>query len=273
MPEVKSRPCFLTPGRLNPDYPLFVFLPGMDGTGQLLRSQTKGLELAFDVRCLAIPPDDLADWDELTETVVDLIKQELNKRPSRSVYLCGESFGGCLAIKVALKSPHLFERIILSNPASSLKQRPLLRWGSPLVRWIPDSFYQFSALVFLPFLSAWEKTAPSDRQALLQAMQSVPANTANWRVSLLSEFDVDERQLRRISQPVLIIAGAADQLLPSVDEAQRLVKYLPNGKMIVLPRSGHACLLEKDVNLFELLKNQGFLANILGEKHSISCQE
>jgi hypothetical protein len=58
MPEVETRPCFLAPKRLQPQYPLFVFLPGMDGTGQLLRSQTAGLEVAFDVRCLAIPPDD-----------------------------------------------------------------------------------------------------------------------------------------------------------------------------------------------------------------------
>ncbi|MBD0361862.1 MAG: alpha/beta hydrolase, partial [Coleofasciculus sp. C3-bin4] len=97
MPEVKSHPCFLTPSRINPDYPLFVFLPGMDGTGQLLRLQTEGLETAFDVRCLAIPADDLTNWEDLTDKVVNLIEEELKKRSSRSVYLCGESFGGCLA--------------------------------------------------------------------------------------------------------------------------------------------------------------------------------
>jgi len=66
MPEVKLGPCFLTQTG-QPEYPLFVFLPGMDGTGQLLRSQTAGLEVAFDVRCLAIPRDDLTSWDVLTE--------------------------------------------------------------------------------------------------------------------------------------------------------------------------------------------------------------
>lgn len=47
MPEVKLAPFFLTPERIQPEYPLFVFLPGMDGTGQLLRSQTAGLNSAL----------------------------------------------------------------------------------------------------------------------------------------------------------------------------------------------------------------------------------
>lgn len=53
--EVELKPCFLTPKRVQPDYPLLVYLPGMDGTGQLLRSQTAGLETGFDVRSLALP--------------------------------------------------------------------------------------------------------------------------------------------------------------------------------------------------------------------------
>lgn len=259
MPEVKSRPCFLTPGRVNSNYPLFVFLPGMDGTGQLLRSQTRGLETAFDVRCLAIPPDDLTNWEDLAAKVVNLIEEEINKRASRSVYLCGESFGGCLALKVALFAPHLFDRIILVNPATSFNQRPWLCWGAQLNRLVPENLYGVSALALLPFLSNLARIAPSDRRALLKAMQSVPAKTANWRISLVSEFDLNETPLRQLTQPVLVIAGAADRLLPSVLEAERLVNCLPNAEMVVLPHSGHACLLEIDVNLFEIMKSHNFL--------------
>lgn len=259
MSKVKSRPCFLTPKHLNPDYPLFVFLPGMDGTGQLLRSQTEGLETAFDVRCFAIPADDLTSWDDLALSLIDLIKAELEKRSSRSVYLCGESFGGCLAVNVALKSPELFNRIILINPATSFNQRPLLRFGAQLGHWVPDYFYQISALALLPFLSALGRICPSDRRALLNAMQSVPPKTVNWRISMVTEFDVDETQLHRLTQPVLLIGGAADRLLPSVQEVERLVELLPNAKMVVLPNSGHTCLLETDINLFEIIKTHNFL--------------
>jgi pimeloyl-ACP methyl ester carboxylesterase len=259
MPEVKSHPCFLTPSRLNPDYPLFVFLPGMDGTGQLLRTQTEGLEVAFDIRCLAIPADDLTSWEVLTDQVVALIEAELEKQPHRSVYLCGESFGGCLAIKVALRSPHLFDRLILVNPASSFNQRAWLNWGSLVSGWLPEVLYRIGSVWLLPFLAALERMTKSDARALLEAMQSVPPKTVIWRLSLIREFHVDPTELLKILQPALLIAGDADQLLPSVSEIKRLAAWLPYSQTVVLPRSGHACLLEADINLYKILKDQNFL--------------
>ncbi|MBD1931207.1 MULTISPECIES: alpha/beta fold hydrolase [Cyanophyceae] len=259
MPEIKSRPCFLTPSRMNPDHPLFVFLPGMDGTGQLLRSQTTGLESGFDIRCLAIPADDLTSWEELTEQVVALVEAEVKKQPNRSVYLCGESFGGCLAMKVALRSPKLFDRMILVNPASSLNQRPWLRLGSQLTHLVPELIYRLGAVWLLPFLAHLERILPSDRQALLDAVRSVPPKTIVWRISLVRDFHMEESKLRSLDLPVLAIAGGADRLLPSVAEAQHLASVLPNAKMLVLPRCGHACLLEADVNLYEIMKAENFL--------------
>lgn len=259
MPEIQSSPCFLTPKRFNPDYPLFIFLPGMDGTGELLRSQTEGLESAFDVRCLAIPADDLNSWEVLTEKVVELIKLEVGKHSRRSVYLCGESFGGCLAMKVALHSPDLFDRIVLINPASSFNQRAFLSWGAQLSSWVPDFIYKTSAIALLPFLCALGRTSPSDRRALLDAMRSVPPKTVTWRLSLLNDFDIEPDQLQQITPPVLVMAGGSDRMLPSVWEARRLTHYLPNAQMLVLPECGHACLLEMDVHLYDILKAQNFL--------------
>jgi pimeloyl-ACP methyl ester carboxylesterase len=259
MPKIKSRPCFLTPRRLNHNYPLFVFLPGMDGTGQLLRTQTEGLEVAFDVRCLAIPADDLTNWEDLAQIVVNLIEKEIKKQPTRSVYLCGESFGGCLALKVALKSPQLFDKIILINPATSFPHRPWLGWGGKLSSFFPEYVYRLSTIALLPFLSNLARIPPSDRRALLNAMRSIPPETVTWRVSMVSEFDIGETQLQGITQPVLLIAGGADLLLPSVEEVKRLVNDFPNAKMIVLPQCGHTCLLESDVHLFQIMKEQNFL--------------
>ncbi|MGI0487096.1 alpha/beta fold hydrolase [Pantanalinema rosaneae CENA516] len=259
MLTVQSHPCLLTPSRLQPTYPLFVFLPGMDGTGQLLRTQTAGLERGFDVRCLAIPPDDLTSWDELTEIVVELIQAELEQSPGRSIYLCGESFGGCLAMKVALHSPDLFERIILVNPASSFNQQMWLSWGSQVTRWLPHLLYHWSSIGLMTLLANLERLASEDRRALLRAVQSVPQKTSIWRLALLHEFYIPETQLKQLTQPVLLIAGLADRLLPSGTEAQRLSQILPNAKTLTLPKSGHACLLEADVNLYEILQTHDFL--------------
>lgn len=259
IPKVELKPCFLTPKRLQPEFPLFVYLPGMDGTGQLLRSQTAGLEAGFDVRCLAIPREDLTSWDVLANNVLDLIHAELEKSSQRPVYLCGESFGGCLAQKVAIKAPQLFKRIVLINSASAFNLRPLLTWTSQLTYLVPSNLYDISALGLLPFLAALARISKSDRHELLKTMRTVPPQTVLWRISLLREFHVDDVELRHLTQPVLVIAGANDRLLPSVDEARRLVNILPNAKMVVLPQSGHACLLETDTNLYEIMKANNFL--------------
>ncbi|MBD2343708.1 alpha/beta fold hydrolase [Anabaena subtropica] len=259
MAEVELKPCFLTPRRVQPEYPLFVYLPGMDGTGQLLRSQTAGLEIGFDVRCLAIPRQDLTSWDVLTNNVLDLIHAELENSSQRPVYLCGESFGGCLAMKVATQAPKLFKRLILINPASAFKLRPWLSGFSQLTYLVPECFYDVGALGLLPFLVSLPRICRSVRHELLKTMRSVPSETVNWRLSLLREFDVSDEQLRSLTQTTFLIAGGSDRLLPSVIEVKRIGNIIPNTKTLILPNSGHACLLEQDVNLYEIMQINNFL--------------
>lgn len=162
-------------------------------------------------------------------------------------------------MKVAVRSPQLFDRIILVNPASSFNQRPWLPWGAELTGWIPQSIYRGVAVWLLPFLANLGRIHERDRRALLDAIHSVPQKTVIWRLSLIKDFHIDPSQLSCLSQPVMLIAGASDRLLPSVAEAQHLTTCLPDAKVVVLPHSGHACLLEEKVNLFEIMKTHNFL--------------
>lgn len=257
---LKNGSCFLTPRLVQPNAPLFIFLPGMDGTGQLLRTQTEGLEAYFDVRCLAIPPTDLTTWEGLSDQVVALVQQELKKSPDRIVYLCGESFGGCLAMKVVVRSPELFQRVILINPASSFKHRSWMKLGAQLTGILPESIYRMSTVGLLPLLSRLERISRDDRQALLQAMKSVPKSTSAWRISLLSQFEVSAADLQKLTQPFLLLGSVRDSLLPSLTELQWLMKNLQQSRLVVLPYSGHTCLLEADMNLLNILKEHHFLA-------------
>ena len=259
-PMIESSPCFLTPRLLQPNYPLFIFLPGMDGTGQLLRTQTDGLEAYFDVRCLAIPPTDLTTWESLSDQVIALVQKELKKSPDRLVYLCGESFGGCLAMKVVLRSPGLFQRVILINPASSFKHRPWMKLGAQIAGILPEPIYRMSTVGFLPLLSRLERISRDDRRALLQAMKSVPKSTSAWRISLLSQFEVSAAELQKLTQPFLLLGSVRDSLLPSLTELKWLTENLQNSRLVVLPYSGHTCLLEADMNLLDLMKEHNFLA-------------
>lgn len=284
----------LTPRPVRSGQPLFIFLPGMDGTGTLLRSQLDRLVPWFDVRCVAISNQNHTDWEPLARQVSNLIESALaadrsknsdknssknsnknsdkKKTPShltqekgasqgrrRAVYLCGESFGGCLAMQVLSLSPHLFDRVILVNPASSFRRLPWMQLGSMLTRQLPDLAYRYSARGLVPFLIEADRVPKRDQVALEKAMGSVPAKTAAWRMLLLSRFEAERLPLEHINQPVLLIAGGQDKLLPSIREARSLQRRFPDAQLTILPNSGHACLLEWDVNLPKILRQHNFL--------------
>ncbi len=253
---------FLPPQQLQPNAPLLIYLPGMDGTGQLLRSQTESLERSFDIRRLSIPVDDLTDWDALTSKIAELIKTELGSDiPRRALYLCGESFGGCLALKLAITSPELCDRLILINPASSFKQQPWMRWATYFTHLLPANLYSLSCMVLLPFLASLDRIDREDRNLLLHVMQSVQFNSAMWRISLLDSFDISIHQLQHITQPTLVISSGRDRLLPSEAEGKLLVQNIPQADLHFIPDGGHAVLLERDVDLQEILHVHGFLEN------------
>ncbi len=259
---VNTRPLkLLASNSSRPNQPLFVFLPGMDGTGELLAPQLGGLRASFDIRCLSIPTDDLTGWDGLVEQIATLIRKEQHRSPSRPIVLCGESFGGCLALKLAVRHPPLFDRLILVNPASAASRQPWLGWGASLTQRLPDPLYRLSTFGLLPLLIASHRVPVLSQQALLAAMQSVSPPSAAWRLSLLSQFEINQSALARIEKPVLVLASGADRLLPSVAEAKRLDRYLPQSQTVFLPESGHACLLEQEISLSSILQSTNFCAD------------
>ncbi|MEJ6482214.1 alpha/beta fold hydrolase [Nostoc punctiforme UO1] len=274
--EILSEPYFLTTQPSNPSYPLFVFLPGMDETGkELIYIQTAGLENAFNVRCFILPPDELTSWDEMTKQVATLTQIELEKvthrhvdeasrrevacRETSPVYLCGESFGSCLALKILEKFPQLFTKIILINSASSFHRVTWLNLGSLLFPYTPQLLYKISSFLSLPFLANLSRISPVASQALAKSTRSAPKKTANQRLSLMRELKIDENKLSQITQPILLIASKDDRLLPSLAEAQRLSNIFPNSQIITLPHSGHACLVQNDVNLYQILVSSNFI--------------
>ena len=259
----QTQPYFLTPASIHQqprEQPLFIYLPGMDGTGQLFGNQAVEIGREFEVRCLAIPPTVMMSWQDLTVAVVELIEAEIvNSSSKRVIYLCGESFGGCLALKVASHAPELFDRLILVNPAISFARQPWLSWGRQILDWVPDLMYQLSTVGFLPFLAALERYDADDRFKLLAAMNTVPKSTSSWRVSMLHGFELEGLSFDKLFHPVLSIASGADRLLPSVADAKYLQGKLPQAQLVLLPDSGHACLLEKNISLYQIMRDRDFL--------------
>jgi pimeloyl-ACP methyl ester carboxylesterase len=223
----------------------------MDGTGKLFDRQIERLSARFDIRCLAIASDDLSGWSGLTTQAIALIAAELGE--GQTLHLCGESFGACLAMQVAGQMGRAVDELVLINPASSFARFPLLAAGGKLSSLVPATMYPFSARILADFLINPDRVATAERHCLIEAMLSVKPQTAAWRINLLKQFQVNAivSEIRDI--PVRLIAGQRDRLLPSVLEVRILQRLLPKSNTILLPGSGHACLLERDLYLADLI--------------------
>ncbi len=242
---------FLPTRQPQPHLPLFVFFPGMDGAGWLFDGQVDRLMKRFDVRQLAVSSDDRSHWSELTEQAVKLIASE--QSAGQELYLCGESFGACLAMQVAGKLGNAVNELVLINPASSFARFPLLAAGSVLSNLLPDVMYSLSAKILASFLINPDRVTAIEQQRLVEAMLSVHPKSAAWRLALLRQFQVDTVVPKLADISTVLIAGECDRILPSVFEIRILQRLLPKSKMIMLPNSGHACLLERDLYLADLL--------------------
>lgn len=231
--------------------PLLIYFPGMDGTGVLFAKQQAELAAQFDVCCLAIGHNSWLGWSELVDRVVRLIDKE-SADGEREIHLCGESFGACLAMLVAAQLPRV-KQLISINPASSFARLPLLTFGSFGADFLPEPLYQLSTRLFVNLLIDVDRVAPIDRHNLVRAMLSIDAKIVAWRLKLLREFQINIAIPNLLDIPTLLIAGECDRLLPSKLEVQILQRQLPRSKIIFLPNSGHACLLEKDLNLAEII--------------------
>ncbi|MGB3200939.1 MAG: alpha/beta fold hydrolase [Nodosilinea sp.] len=258
------------PAGKHPNRPMFVYLPGMDGSGELFGLQSAELKSHFDIRCLVIPGDDLSSWERLAHQAVELIHREAGTAP---IYLCGESFGACLALRIVALAPALASHLILINSASSFHRFPWLQWVANLTPWMAAPLYESSNLFSLPMLANLGRIGEANRQALMQAMAAVTQSSAAWRLSLLSQFRLESLNLHRVTAPTLLVASLGDRLLPSLEEAQRLAALLPDARIYPLPHSGHISLLEDGVNLGAILRAVNFLPDQRRDRENLSSGE
>ncbi|MEG3437262.1 alpha/beta fold hydrolase [Pannus brasiliensis CCIBt3594] len=145
------------------------------------------------------------------------------------------------------------------NPTSSFPRVPLLVLGSFLLPWTPQFVYELSSIPAVFFLARMTRLSPIARKTLRKAVRDAPQPTAVQRLELPREFTIDTARLRQFTEPVLLFGSRGDRILPSVEEVYRLAGVFPNARTVILPHSGHACLLESDLDLIAILRETRFL--------------
>jgi pimeloyl-ACP methyl ester carboxylesterase len=223
--------------------PTIILIPGLDGTALLFYRQIPLLANYFNVAAFPLPDDRNANMDSLVEGLRQMI---LEIAPGGAV-LIGESFGGALAMSAALAHPELVSGLILVNTFPWLDNRIQLhagRWLLKAVPWaaMPHIRRGTESRIHSPHTTSEDLAEFHDR------MRHIGADGYRQRLKILRRYDIRDR-LSDITAPSLILAGDADQLLPSVRWAEYMHKWVPHSSYQILEGYGHVCLITHDLDL------------------------
>ncbi len=246
--------------------PLLLYLPGFDGTLLSPFLQFPELGTVFEVQGMTVDMEDRSTLDELRDKVIQqlLLYSNNSTKRRRPIYLVGESFGGILALEVALyiqdhQLPIDIKGLSLVNPATCYATSQLAQHGptvatitSPanylisfLRRLLPLFLDDYQLPQLLLILSAQSLPSVIDtpqREAYMgrvalslpSTLKFMPQPTLQWRLHQWLQ-----RGCQRINQrlqtlstpwviPTLIVVGEVDKTLPSLVEAQRLSSIFNN---------------------------------------------
>ena len=181
-----------------PEVTAIILLPGMDGTGDLLKTLADQLSLHRPVQLFAYPLDRPLSYDQLTSYVVE-------RAPDRPFVVLGESFSGPIAIEIAATDPRAVGLVL----ASSFAQHPLPAQFAALTRlfdprWLPK---RIVAAALMGSTATPELTA-----RLHRILATLPREVLQYRAR--EALRVDKRnRLHEVTCPVLCLQGRFDRLV------------------------------------------------------------
>jgi pimeloyl-ACP methyl ester carboxylesterase len=172
------------------------------------------------------------DIDYLVEQLRTYITQYVQAPPYN---LVANSMGGKVAVEYAVRYPEDVARLVLLCPSGLAEQErlPIIEGvrRNDMQTVVDSVFYDASCVP--PSLGQYYKAQNKKRL---------------WRTGLLKTVrgTMDHRVrhlLPRVTQPTLIVVGREDRIV-NAREAAEAARRLPRGKMVTLPRCGHAPQIE-----------------------------
>nr|WP_027853245.1 alpha/beta hydrolase [Marinobacterium litorale] len=173
--------------------------------------------------------------------------------------LVGNSYGGAIALALAIRYPHRIRRLVLMGSVGvPFELTPGLdaAWG-----YEPS----LGAMKQLLDIFAYDRSLVTDELAQLRYEASIrpgfhesfaamfPAPRQRWIDALASK----EADIRAIEQEVLVIHGREDEVIP-LDTSLTLAQWIPNAQLHVFGHCGHWTQIEHSARFIRLVDD--FLA-------------
>lgn len=213
-----------------------VFLHGLVG----LNEHWEGVvdRVAHRVRCVLfeLPLLQLRGGECSIQGVTRYTTEFLRQRLNEPVVLVGNSFGGHVALRIAIESPHLVRGLVLAGSSGLIEKtmvreitvRPSREW---LVRKIGELFYDQSFM----------RDADVDRAH--RELSDRAGARAMVKLSRSARSDHLGDKMGQIEHPALLIWGRQDIVTPP-EAADEFRSRLRNSRLVWFDRCGHAPMIE-----------------------------
>ncbi len=228
--------------------PPLVCVPGMDGTGKLFYRQAPLLARDYRVATYALR-DSASEMKTLIDDLASVIRSI--SPTNEPAIILGESFGGTLALSLALERPELVRALVIINSFPRFLPQARLGVMIPTLRIFP-----WKAMTLVrQFTATRLHSRYTHRHEIRRFLRLTTETTRRGylnRLRILTRYDVRD-QLHQITAPTLLLAAEEDHLVPSVEQAQYMAERLPRATSRVLPGHGHICLIAPNIDLGSIL--------------------
>lgn len=187
-------------------------------------------------------------WSDYTiDSQARMIVRFMNRVGIGRATIVGSSYGGAIALSVALDNPERVEKLVLSGAVCNdeIKNLPLTRMVTvPLLGEVMTPFLASSKTYVRARMRNSLHTASHhliDETRLSSVMHPLQAADShrsllltlkNWHAARL------ERDAKNVAQPTLLVWGEEDRTVP-LHNGRFLHRQIPNSRLIVFKNCGH----------------------------------
>ncbi|QOI99482.1 MAG: alpha/beta hydrolase [Phycisphaeraceae bacterium] len=213
-----------------------VFLHGLVGLNDHWEAVAESVRSRARCVMFELPLLDLPGEHCSIAGVTSITKRFLDERVGEPAILVGNSFGGHVALRLAIEHPSAVRGMVLAGSSGLFERtifrdlviRPSREW---LARKIGDLFYDKS--------NVWE----SDIDRAYAALTQRHAARAMARLAKSAKSDHLGDRLGRITAPTLLLWGRNDTVTPP-ETAEEFNRLIPGSRLVWFDRCGHAPMME-----------------------------
>jgi 3-oxoadipate enol-lactonase len=233
--------------------PPLVLIPGIQGRWQWMRAAVRALAGRFTVITFSLPGSfaGAAALRPLIDAQVEWVAAAMDRAGARRALVCGVSYGGLLALRLASRSPGRASGLVLvSTPGPGWRpdERARRYAGAPW-RSAPAFFFGARDRLWTEIRAARPATGERWRTLatyLGDVIAHPPSPSAMARrVHALDGCDF-AADARAVAVPTLVITGepALDLVVP-VAGTREYVRLIPGARAVTLENTGHIGLVTR----------------------------